>query len=117
MVHSWHNPIKIHLHKPRHVQVARLAIILVCLTTSIVHTLRQHVPGRTRTRLNQRRAGYRSPIVLMLFMRIRVVMNLVLMFELVESDKQWMHILHVLVILVPTVVEVMVRLQTGTRLW
>ena len=112
MVHSWHNPMQIHLHKPRHVQVARLAIILVCLTTSIVHTLRQHVPERTRTRLNQRRAGYRSPIVLILY-----GLRLVGMLVIVESDKQWMHILHVLVILVPTVVEVMVRLQTGTRLW
>jgi hypothetical protein len=60
----------------------------------------------------------RSPIVLMLFMIVIPVLNrLVTIIELVESDKQWMIILHVLVILVPTVVEVMVRLQTGTRLW
>ena len=71
--------------------------------------------------------GCRSPIVLMLRMRIMVVhrgihpVTIIIwplsIIELVESDKQWMIILHVLVILVPTVVEVMVRLQTGTRLW
>jgi hypothetical protein len=60
----------------------------------------------------------RSPIALMLLMIVVLVLKrLVGIIELVESDKQWMIILHVLVILVPTVVEVMVRLQTGTLHW
>jgi hypothetical protein len=53
----------------------------------------------------------------MLMLVLLVLKRLVGIIELVESDKQWMIILHVLVILVPTVVEVMVRLQTGTLHW
>ena len=53
---------------------------------------------------------------MLLMIVIPVLNRLVTMFELVEFDKQWMIILHVLVILVPTVVEVMVRLKTGTLL-
>ena len=56
------------------------------------------------------------PIVLMLLQDLIVMHQIVSMSVLVESEKQWMHILHVKVILVPTVVEVMVRFKTGTLL-